>query len=614
MRGSAFDPNKTQEVTRPEVKVTAKLDKPLTGYIANSCNAGHNRPIAWQYIMKNQKVKQDKITLNIKMLTPKTPAYQRLHCTLRTYKVPMKRVWDNFDRFIAQSPSDESRPKSYPNIKYKNEMERVYPVMGSDTDGYCSAFNAQWYRDTFASAYLPVVGSKKRNGKQQAPGALLPNFNALLLRGAVAIYNDFERNKEYQPARTEFKGDQVSDEEMKNYFPVSEWSTTANLEGKGTELDRSLWEESGALDYYQKRACKSRNYYSNYRINAQGFVEKMPTTTQINQGNNVSGQVSGEGAYSYIRWENWEKRAQEALTQAENANKNVWDIIAEMRGGSPAQQNEVQLIGENTFDLNYKSVTQSTYNANYEIKERYQALGEQGAYSYTEIEIPTYAGYVFDTECFVHYVLTVWADPVYERAIDRTAMNLAWDDIYRPDLAKEENDVLLFDELSVNEPMTSGTQSQTQIAVGYKRKYDEYYKLPNVIGGDMCKENWLMEQMTPMDLPLIGNGMPTNELEGNGSFTFFEPSVNSSKYVLNLNSNDISNWVGKQIYLDYTDLQINDNQAYKNDLYCPGSDNNTAICVDGNNQIFFVGTHEQKCILPMDDMIDKNFQDWGGNK
>lgn len=625
MQGKPFNANETQKNTRPQVKTTNRTKKPIIGYIANSMNAGHNRPIAWQYVMKDTRVKQDKITLNIKMLTPKNPAYQRLHATLRTYKVPMKRVFKNFDRFLAQSPADEDRPLSYPNIKYspKGNKRRI-PMTGNlnnnEKDGYQSAFNSLWYRDTFASCYLPVVGSKEKMGVATGGAngtGYLPDFNACILRGSVAIYNDFERNKEYQDARPEYDGDNVTDEEMKNYFPVSLWHTNQSRNTEATELDRSLWEENGALDYYQRRACKPRNYYSNYRINAQGFAELAPTTEELNknyEGTNIPNQVNGEGAFSYVKWDIWERKAQEALAQAENANKNVWDIIAQLRGGSPAQQNEVQLIGENTFDLNYKSVTQSTYNANSAVQERYQALGEQGAYSYTEIEVPTFAGYVFDTECILHYTLTVWADPVYERAIDRTAMNVKWDQIYRPDLAKDEYDTLLSAELSVNYPVTDTTNDHSDQAIGYKRKYTEYYKLPNCIAGDMVKENWLMEDMEPMNLPIMGNYAPTTELIGQGTFTFFETSVNTTRNVQPLNDgNDISNWNGKQIYFDYTDLQINDNQAYKNDLYCPGSDYNNSICVDGNNQIFFVGTHEQECILPMDNIIETNFQEWGGN-
>ena len=88
----------------------------------------------------------------------------------------------------------------------------------------------------------------------------------------------------------------------------------------------------------------------------------------------------------------------EARSQAENAQKNDWDIIAEIRGSKKLSEGKVQLIGKTSLNLNYAAITQNAYSSDTNVREDFRVLGQQGAYSFTEVNLPLYAGMEFNEE------------------------------------------------------------------------------------------------------------------------------------------------------------------------------------------------------------------------
>ena len=65
--------------------------------------------------------------------------------------------------------------------------------------------------------------------------------------------------------------------------------------------------------------------------------------------------------------------------------------------------------------------------------------------------------------------------------------------------------------------------------------------------------------------------------------------------------------------MDYTDLQINKNQAILNPIYygSTGQLDKAGIAVGGQNQIFYIGKILDIEKMPIDKDIQNNFTKWG---
>lgn len=608
---------------------------PLHGTIANSMNAGHDKVIGWKKVMAGERTKQFLIKrINLKMLTPVSPAYQRLKIVFRTYFVPDSRVWDNAEAFHAQNPTNENRPKQYPN--FGGMVMPVCGKMGYESDlkkgeaaGVIPFTQTIAFRDIFASSYMPRIGQAKLINDDPEAGnnfnytsSKMPAINALPFRGRVAIFNDFGRNKEYREPQPEYKGDSVTAAEMMNYFPV---------ESDGYTLTETKWfpneiaaAESGfepqtlyCADYYQMRARRDNSYYSDYRTNAQGFQQGAPTGTSVNQ---------------LIQWADWEGLIAEARSQAENAQMNDWDIIAKIRGSKTLTEGKVILLGEKEYTLNNQAITQTSYNSNESVSKEYQAMGTQGAYSYTELNnVPLFAGFEFNEPGFIHIIATVTADSVFESGIDRTLLNIDWDSEYRPDMKNVKYDTLMLGETGTDFNFSQlGEQLAGKITqtIGFKRKWTELFKLPNCISGDMTTADWLAESQdydetaTSEDigmstLPTQGEFISNAKVITNGTYQYFESSA-TNEYLYDSVSNESgTGWSGKRYWLDYTDLEVNKNQAYQNKTVSMDMYNNDPLCttssiyIGGQNQIFFGGQLEDECSLPIDFDIDGDQTNWG---
>lgn len=537
-----------------------KTETILTGYIANSMNGGHNKTIAYKKIMAGERHKEYRVKLQIQMLTPKTPPYQKLKATIRTYFVPNSRIWTNAEKYTAQKGgTSEIKIEEIPNMGGK-KIPVIY-FQGPGGEMGVAMNHTELWRDSFISSYIPrtnyYAAVLAEEFTTNAYNVTMPKASILPLRGRVAIYNDMERNKEYDEEIVEYKDDTVSQAEWESYLP----------------LDKARGE------FYFMRAKRENNYYTDYRTDIQGLEETIPTENPIS---------------SLVDWATWESKIAEARSQAENAQANDWDIIAKIRGSKVLTEGKVQLIGKKTFDINYSAITQNAYNTNQDITEEFQVMGKQGAYSYTEINVPIYAGMEFNEEGYIHVIMNVTADTVFETAFDRNELNITPLDEYRPDLVGDKFDVLKSIEIGTNQYYIN---SETQV-IGFKRKYSEYFKLPNIVAGDMTTKNYFQNTFDNF-------GGVDEQIITQKTYQFFEESgTEGGEYPVQY---------GKHIWKDYTDMLINKNQAILNSVQNDGVQNGSmyAIRLRGQNQIFFVGMCQCLADLPIDQSIKVNYTQWG---
>lgn len=543
----------------------------LSGWIANSMNGGHNRTIHFKKIMAGEKHREYRLKLNIKMLTPKTPTYQQLKATIRTYFVPNSRIWENAEKYTAQKGgSTETKINEIPNIGDIN-----IPILktSENESKWTIISNTTTWRDSFIASYIPRIGKLNEIITENyiPPTEIkFPKISVLPLRGRIAIYNDFERNKEYDEEIQEYKEDTVTTNEIRNYLPSNIGTSTTGI--PETEYQK--------IEKYTMRAKKENSYYSDYRTELQGFESESPTE---------NGQLENNTT-SLITWAAWESKIAESRSQAENAQMNDWDVIAKIRGSKKLTEGKVQLIGQNTFNLNYATITQNAYNTNSNIEPEFQVLGQQGAYSYTEVDIPLYAAMEFVEEGYIHVIMTVSADTVYENGVDRNDLNITPLDEYRPDMLNDKKDILYKIEMGTEH--IENIEQYTE-AIGFKRRYNEYFKLRNTIAGDMTTNDYYgyINQSTYQPSKIITQK----------TFQFFD---NNPEKIILPNSEIIE----KKIWKDYTDFHINKNQAIQNEVV-KYSDNNYFI--NGHNQIFLVGLATCVAELPIDGSIAENYTKWG---
>lgn len=333
-----------------------------------------------------------------------------------------------------------------------------------------------------------------------------------------------------------------------------------------------------------------------YRLEAQGFETDLPDLLN-----------NAPDARSLVSWQMVEALTAEVRAQSENTEKNTWDVLHELYGTArKLSEGKTQHIGHYIFPLNYASVTQNAYSVGSTTEPKYQVMGQQGAYSYTEIEIPCFAGYEAIEGGWIHVELTVSAASVFERAFERTAMNVRWDSEYRPDLKNQKLDTLNFLEVETTVGQNGLIGGENQ-ALGFKRKWSEYFKLPNVIFGDMTTAD--IEQVLFSD----DSGSITyidEQILTQSTHQFFEENAIGIKSLNAKASEEDVIW--KTYYLDYTDLLVNKNQAILNEVtpiqYGAGFEE---FIISGQNQIFYEGEHILVTDLPIDEAIKNNYTVWG---
>lgn len=546
----------------------------LEGTLGGSFNAGHHRTVAWFRLMPGQRVKEYKHNLKIKLLTPLSPAYQPLYCVADSFFVPDKRVYGESEEFVAQNGgTSKIKITKKPTLQGK----KIPFITGVQNEEWSLTETTAW-RDTFISSYIPRVGYHEPYDRQAAEewgGLTMPDYDATLLRGKIAIWNDYRRNKQYEPERQEFKGQEVSQVEWESYLPT----------------DADKFRENSM------RARRNNSYYMDYRLDAQGFETSL--TDALNE------QPDNK---SLISWASVEAMVAEVRAQSENAEKNTWEVLHELYGTArKLSEGKTQHIGHYVFPLNYASVTQNAYSVGSQTEPKYQVMGQQGAYSYTEIEIPCFAGYEAIEGGWVHVELTVSAATVFERAFERTAMNVKWDDEFRPDLKNQKYDTLNYLEVETAIGRNGLIGGDTQV-IGFKRKWSEYFKLPSIVFGDMTTAD--IEQTEYDDKNNNNIKYSDEQIITQSTHQFYEENaLGIGTYQIPGSGEDI---IWKKYYMDYSDLLVNKNQAILNEISLVETGQGwEEFIVKGQNQIFYEGTHTLITDLPMPEDIKNNFTKWG---
>lgn len=548
------------ESTKPNVPRSFNL---LEGDISGSFDAGHYHTIAYREVMAGERIAVQGVRLCIQTATPLTPAYQKLTANVQVFHVPHERVFKNYPKFAAQNGgSTENKIEELPNFK-----NREFPVVTkyNATSTAVSLQETTLWRDSFLSWYITRVGAGYQINTQEveAPFIKCPPQNALLPRGFVAIWNDFLRNKEYDEEKTEFNEDYVSEYEWSQYLYTSP-----------TEQNR---------DYYTARARRNNSYYMNYRTEAQGqdLLPKSVEDTGVD-----------EFALNYA---NYEASFNEIRSQAENAQMNDYDVMQQIRGARKLTQGRVNLIGKKSFTLNYSAITQNAYNNNTEIEDRFRVMGMQGGYSYTEIDLGFINNLEIEEDGYIHVIMSVTADTVFESGIDRTLINNRWDERYRPDLKDKKLDVIKTCEYGVLE-IAKNAQSEGiyDKAEGFKRAFNEYFRLPTCVNGETFNRGYFLVDET---------GQYDGErIQPYNTYQFYETCA----YLSNRrNETGVDN---KKIWLDYSDFMLNKNLAIP---FGWQQVNENEYIKQGQTQIYYVGKHYAVTDMPIDEAIKDNYTKWG---
>lgn len=544
----------------------------MDGYFSGSCNGGMIRPVTYKKVMAGEKIYDYSVKMRISMLTPKTPAYQKLKMTLKCFFVPDSRVWTNSEKFYAQKGgSTVNKISEIPNLG-ANSITNI-PV-GSSSDNFRVYTDTELFRDSWVSTYIPKYQSGYAASQFSGGFLKLPKVNVLPLRGFKAIYNDFLRNKEYDSELVEYYSDTVSNAEFSTYFY---WPYA------GSGQESSNYDNLKGL---LLRGRRQNSYYTDYRTELLGDDVAAPSDALTNA----------------VSLSEWQKQVAELRSQAENAQLNDWDIISKIRGSRPLEENKVILLGEREIGLNYHTVPQDTYNLNKDVDPEFQLLGQLGSYSYTEASVNMFQFQEFKQEGFIHVIAQVSADTVFETGFERTLLNVTPFDNYRPDLVDLKNDVLF--DIEKGGTRISNADELTKVT-GFKRKYSEYFKLPNVCQGDLTTGGFYKvnssDLLTSFKLSTDNSGEPIR-YNSKRSYQFFE-----------IDDRLTHDFRRKNIWQDYTDFLINKNQAIMQDeviINQPSGTGSLAL-IQGQNQIFFLGIHSCVSDLPMDDKIKNNYTKWG---
>ncbi len=317
----------------------------IEGKINSSWNGGMFKPAGWMRVMQGTKIENLKIYGQMRMRTPLVTLMDRITTTVKAFDVPLSRTWINAEKYIAQRDSATRNeagtgvtdaPTKRPQLGVWYEAQAPNTIQAGDAGVYEGDTDCTYWRDSVVGSYLPRVCTGLRNATRD-----LPNLNnwmgyefmtiADLVRGYRAIHNDFNRPKETEGELIEFNDD---------------GGTTAEDRGGGTPRIKVVGAARPYKVYTQghlQRGRRRNNYTTNYRkTRISGEAGDM----QLN-------------AIDTLTHAEWQDKASEMLSRAENAEKNPWDIIAEIRGSKVANQGKVKLIGEREIPMNYQQVSQS---------------------------------------------------------------------------------------------------------------------------------------------------------------------------------------------------------------------------------------------------------------
>ena len=407
--------NIEQHVKSSDQKTTITLEtakNPIT------MNGGILYPIGYKEVLAGETVEDYSIDNLTRIITPRVPTLDRIYMNIRAYFVPHTRVWETAEKVLAGKADLSLRnmaeeEKALPRVTITNEQTKPWG-----------------FKDTLMARYGVPNNSATTT------------YNVLLPRGYRAIYNDFIRNKDYELPKPEFNSTEVSLTEARYFAP---YNTTAP-------------------------------YAPNY-INEGYRVVKAPT--RKNYLTNVKSQIgldtaaAGTGTASLQNHLDWQTAFMDAKQRADNANKNDWDIIAELGGTQPVLADRVEFLGQVDYELNYQQITQSAPTI-----DNSGPLGTTGSFSYTKANGTLFNYKHFKQHGFIHILASITIDKQFEESTPKELLKQMGDEIYRPGLSKKEVQLLMKKEIG-------NINTSTDTSAGYQPAWAEYKRLPSITTGEM---------------------------------------------------------------------------------------------------------------------------------
>lgn len=453
--GQIQNDNLEQYVKTPQRKTTIKLESAVNPI---SMQGGLLYPIGYKEVLAGEYIRELNITALTRMLTPLVPTFDKIYMKIDAWWVPHSRVWKDADKFLAGKNSLDNRNLDLgimPSTQIEYEYTTKKPFMY-----------------TLAHRYgVPFKCGSVDNIK----------VNTLLFRGYRAIVNDYVINKDYEMPKTEWNTTTVTTAEA---YAVNGYILDGGVPRPNAYILEEAPARKGYLTNIKSQIAKSMDWMNDF-----------------------------QDYYLISKHLDWQTKYNDAKQRQDNANKNDWDIIAEMGGTEPIKYKQVEHLGAIEYQLNYQQITQSTP----EINEDSTPLGTTGAFSYTAGKGILFNHKEFKEHGFIHITANIQINKAYEASVPKELLKTRLEDIYRAGMADKEIQLLYANEISAS------TQGDNQ-GKAYQPPWAEYKRLPSITTGEMQSR----------ELDAIGNwNKSTSNSQWHNKIAQDTTPVVSSKYFRN---------------------------------------------------------------------------------
>lgn len=438
-----------QHVLNSKAKTKITLEK---GKSATTFQGGMEVPIMFKEILPGEYIHEWNIQNITRILTPLVPTLDRIYLTIKAFFVPHTRVWKEAEKKLAgKIDADQQSTLEEANLPF------------------ATINNATTKHSYFKTHLANKYGVPNHSSTT--------NINLLLLRGYRAIENDFLRVKEYEPSKIEWNETHATETENK----ALNWCDYESM----PEAPENI----ANYGYMLAPAKARKSYLTNIKKNMYDTESHYDFLNQENPNE----------LYRHL---DWQTQFNDQKQRAANAEKNDWDIIAEMGGTSPVINDRVQLLGVMDYELNYQQITQSAPEI-----DGSSPLGTTGSFSYTKVNGTLFSHKEFKQHGYIHILINLNVDSKVDGGIPKELLKIDINDIYRPGLAEKEEQILIDKELSAK----YGSSKM----IAFQPPWAEYKRLPTIISGEMQNTTLLNDPIT--NTPNISNSQWHNLIESDFS-------------------------------------------------------------------------------------------------
>lgn len=412
----------------PQKERVRRYTHSLKGLVGNGTHGGFITPMTFMEYLGGTPIDSIEIDTTVKMQPIKHISLDKLKLRVDAVYVPNSAVWDKADEFVAQRSNAFSSPISYPMVNF-NGIANI-SLTSNDGQSRILYHMSTLFRDTVLFNYYGHNATNPNN-----------NFSTslIILAGYFSAYN-----KIYSP---------------KNFVPPIPFDNVDNLSAQllfsgnvSNDINvNSMIQNTNYHNICLQRAPASRSYYNDYRIDV--VSDNSP--------------VDNTSLYSHVVTQ---KMIDEYRMQSSNAVKTDEQVIAELRGTRVANENIPYIIASDTVPISLSIEPQSV--------EGELLLGDEGAISYTDVKLnlPVHFNAVKDGYIHIFYYVQANDNIIDPNAVPIDILKSEFSDFYRPGLSEIKDSPLFLSEITQ-------TNDNSQI-IGYKRRYSEYTRLPNIIRGD----------------------------------------------------------------------------------------------------------------------------------